>query len=89
LPALPDAWQSGSVSGLKARGGYEVSIQWKDGKLLSATIIPQVDGTLRLRSHTPLTASGLSQVATHSAGAVTDYEIVVKAGQRIIVKTHP
>ena len=86
LPALPDAWQTGSVSGLKARGGYEVSIQWKDGKLLSATIIPQVDGTLRLRSHTPLTASGLSQVATHSAGAVTDYEIVVKAGQRVIVK---
>ena len=86
LPALPDAWKTGSVSGLRARGGYEVSIQWKDGKLVSATIIPQADGTLRLRSRTPLTAAGLSQVSTHTAGAVTNYELPVKAGQRITVK---
>ena len=86
LPALPDAWSAGAVSGLKARGGYEVSIQWSDGKLRAATITPQADGTLRLRSHTPLTAPGLKQVATHTAGTVTDYEIPVKAGQPITVK---
>ena len=86
LPALPDAWSAGAVSGLKARGGYEVSIQWSDGKLRAATITPQADGTLRLRSHTPLTAPGLKQVATHTAGTVTDYEVPVKAGQPITVK---
>jgi alpha-L-fucosidase 2 len=44
LPALPTEWPTGSITGLRARGGYEVSETWEKGKLVSA-MVKNVSGT--------------------------------------------
>ncbi len=59
LPALPDAWASGQVKGLRARGGFIVDEQWSGSRLQQATIRSTIGGTLRLRSYHPLHGKGL------------------------------
>ncbi len=39
LPALPTPWREGKISGLRARGGFEVSMTWEEGRLTAATIL--------------------------------------------------
>lgn len=44
LPALPDAWKDGSISGLCAKGNFEIAMVWENGKLKEATILSKAGG---------------------------------------------
>ena len=50
LPALPAAWLDGRISGLKARGGDEVSIEWRSGKAVNVELRAAVGGAQKLRA---------------------------------------
>ena len=54
LPAVPTYWGTGSVRGLRARGGFVVDMNWSGAKLISATIHSTIGGPLRLRSYVEL-----------------------------------
>ena len=55
LPALPNAWLTGRVRGLRARGGFEVDIAWAEGRLADASVRATRDGECRVRSDAALT----------------------------------
>ncbi|PRD54634.1 glycoside hydrolase family 95 protein [Sphingobacterium gobiense] len=59
LPAIPDIWPTGTVKGIKARGGFEVDIRWENSEVQEVTVVSAIGGNLRLRSHVPLTGKGL------------------------------
>jgi alpha-L-fucosidase 2 len=61
LPALPAVWKNGSVKGLKARGGFELDIQWENCECITATIKSSIGGTCRIRSYYPLRGKGLKK----------------------------
>ncbi|MEO5889965.1 MAG: glycoside hydrolase family 95 protein [Ferruginibacter sp.] len=60
LPALPGAWKTGSIKGLKARGNFEVSINWAAYRLTGAVIRSGSGGICKIRSMVPINVSGIN-----------------------------
>ena len=76
LPAIPDDWKEGSVKGLKARGNFDVDIEWKEGKLIKAVIKSNNGGMLRIRYAEPQ-----QKTINQKPKTVKIYEIKTKKGK--------
>jgi alpha-L-fucosidase 2 len=74
LPALPDEWRTGKISGLKARGNFEVGINWKNNKLTTASVLAIVGGKCTIRTNIPIKIDGLNVSSKKTAkGYVTSF----------------
>ena len=77
LPAKPDAWKEGEVSGLKARGNYEVDIKWKNNLITNATIKSNNGGLCTLRTQIPVKVKGFVLNSTKTAnGFVVSFNTI-------------
>ena len=76
LPALPAAWPTGCVKGLRARGGFEVDVQWTEASLVKAVIRSELGRACRVRAHTPLdvTCEGKPVEAACPEKSVIEFE---------------
>ncbi len=59
LPALPSAWQTGEIKGLKARGNFEINLKWETGKLKHASLKSIKGGAVILRTAQPIKIKGM------------------------------
>ena len=64
LPALPDSWRDGRVSGMVGRGNHVVDIDWKDGRLASARVNARGGGRVTIRTPVPVVVEGLNRSST-------------------------
>ncbi|OKS86300.1 glycoside hydrolase family 95 protein [Mucilaginibacter polytrichastri] len=60
LPALPDAWSTGEIKGLKARGDFEIDMKWAEKKLTNATVYAVKGGVCTIRSNNKMMVKGMT-----------------------------
>ncbi|MDX1617964.1 MAG: hypothetical protein R3224_04205, partial [Balneolaceae bacterium] len=58
LPAIPEQWDSGRVRGLRARGGFEIDMEWDEGRLSESRIRSLNGGRCRIRTDRPVRIAG-------------------------------
>ncbi|PZE22330.1 glycoside hydrolase family 95 protein [Paenibacillus xerothermodurans] len=86
LPALPRAWRSGSFSGLRARGGFEVDLSWSSGALTECRLQAKQDGICRLRAAVPVAVTDVRgiDVPAEQDGSLTIF--AAEKGSSYLVK---
>jgi alpha-L-fucosidase 2 len=88
LPALPDKMVAGSVTGLRARGGFTVGITWQNNALSTATIYSSRGSTCRIRSAWPIVVAEGTQSAALQSPGENLYEFTTQAGHTYTVTAY-
>ncbi len=84
LPALPDDWASGEIKGLKAQGGFEVDITWKNKKVTSLKITSALGGNCKLKLPNTLKLEEKVRLVSSKDSSVFDI-MTVKGGRYLLV----
>lgn len=87
LPALPEAWPSGSIKGIIARGGFVIDMDWANGKITSLTITSKLGGNCRLRL--PDALRGVGFTLKPAIGTNTNKLYMINAIKAPVIANRP
>jgi alpha-L-fucosidase 2 len=86
LPALPDEWKNGSINGLKAYGGYEVSCIWENNLVKKITITSKLGGNCRIRVPNEVVLNGSVKLKKATGDNPNPFFAMVKVKEPLISK---
>lgn len=86
LPALPEPWGDGSVTGLQARGGFKVDITWRRGALVRAEVTSLLGNRCRLRARRKVSVEAKGEPVPFQQPEENVVEFATEANQRYVVR---